>query len=116
MQALRAMAAAAALASMAAGASAAELKVLTAGAFKPVVTALAPLFEQRSGHRLVVDNDTAGALVRRIGDGEAFDVVVLTPAALDQLAKSGRIGAGAPQRLAGPVGGSARGRPNLTST
>jgi len=37
--------------------------VLTAGAYKPVLQALAPAFEQRTGHRLVVDNDTAGALV-----------------------------------------------------
>ena len=37
----------------------AEIKVLTAGAFKPVVVALAPDFEKRSGHRLIIDNDTA---------------------------------------------------------
>jgi len=100
MQRIRSFSTAMLLCAAAVGASAAELKVLTAGAFKPVVVALAPLFEQRSGHRLVIDNDTAGALVKRIDGGEAFDVVVLTPAALDQLAKSGRIGAGAPQRLA----------------
>lgn len=100
MQALRTTAALAALALAAAGTWAAEVKVLTAGAFKPVVTALAPLFEQRTGHKLVIDNDTAGALAKRISGGEAFDVVVLTPAALDQLAKSGRIAAGTTQRLA----------------
>jgi molybdate transport system substrate-binding protein len=31
---------------------AAELKVLTAGAYKPVLLALAPGFEQRTGHQL----------------------------------------------------------------
>lgn len=65
---------------------AADLKVLTAGAFKPVVVALAPVFEQRTGHKLSIDNDTAGALQKRIGNGEAFDLVVLTPAAIEQLA------------------------------
>lgn len=89
-----------ALLALCAGAAAAELKVLTAGAFKSVVVALAPAFEQRTGHRLVVDNDTAGALQRRIGNGEAFDVVVLTPAALDQLAKAGKVDAGTSTRLA----------------
>lgn len=78
----------------------AELKVLTAGAFKPVVTALAPAFEQRTGHKLVIDNDTAGALVKRISGGEVFDLVVLTPGALDQLVKSGQVATGPAQRLA----------------
>jgi molybdate transport system substrate-binding protein len=89
-----------ALLALCSSAAAAELKVLTAGAFKTVVMALAPTFEQRTGHRLVVDNDTAGALQRRIGNGEAFDVVVLTPAALDELAKAGRVDAGTSTRLA----------------
>ena len=81
-------------------ASAAELKVLTAGAFKPIVVALAPVFEQRTGHKLVIDNDTAGALQKRIAGGEAFDVVVLTPAAVEQLVKDGKVVAGSPARLA----------------
>lgn len=63
----------------------AELKVLTAGAFKPVVAALAPQFEKSTGHRLVIENDTAGALTKRIEGGENFDVVFLPPAALTAL-------------------------------
>lgn len=64
---------------IAGGAGAAEIKVLTAGAFKSVVMALVPEFERQTGHKLTVENDTAGALVRRIGNGETFDMVVLTP-------------------------------------
>ena len=82
------------------GAAAADLRVLTAGAYKPVVVALAPAFEQRTGHRLVIDNDTAGALVRRISAGEAFDLVLLTPGGLEQLAKAGKVATGASVRLA----------------
>ncbi len=70
-------------------ARAAEIKVLTAGAFKPVVLALAPAFERASGHTLVVENDTAGALAKRIGSGERFDVAVLSPALVDDLAGRG---------------------------
>ena len=81
-------------------ASAAEVKVLTAGAFKSVVTALAPEFERRSGHKLVVANDTVGALVRRIEAGEAFDLVVLTPQAIEQLGRKGKIAAGTAANLA----------------
>ncbi len=82
------------------GAAAADLRVLTAGAYKPVVVALAPAFEQRTGHRLVIDNDTAGALVRRISAGEAFDLVLLTPGGLEQLAKAGKVDTGASVWLA----------------
>jgi molybdate transport system substrate-binding protein len=94
------LAAVGAFAAMAGGAQAAELKVLTAGAFKPVLLALAPGFEQRSGHKLVIDNDTAGALQKRISGGEVFDAVVLTPGALEQLSKSGQIAPGSAQKLA----------------
>lgn len=66
-------------------AQAAELKVLTAGAFKPVLLAMQAGFEARTGHRLRIDNDTAGALQRRIAAGEAFDVVISSPASLQAL-------------------------------
>ncbi|ARQ00272.1 molybdate ABC transporter substrate-binding protein [Pseudorhodoplanes sinuspersici] len=74
----------------AAPASAAELKILTAGAMKQVVLALQPDFEKQ-GHKLVVDNDTAGALLKRIENGEAFDIAVVTPGVVDQLAAKGKL-------------------------
>jgi molybdate transport system substrate-binding protein len=80
--------------------SAAEIKVLSAGAFKPVVVALAPEFEKQTGHRLMVDNDTAGGLARRIEGGEAFDVVVMPPGGMESLVKAGKIVEGSPVRLA----------------
>lgn len=73
------------------GIQAAEIRVLTAGAFKPIILATAEEFEKQSGHKLVVDNDTAGALLRRIGDGEVFDVAILTPAAVKELVAKGKI-------------------------
>jgi len=66
-------------------ASAADLKLLTAGAFKSVALELVPEFEKKSGHKVTVENDTAGGLARRIAGGEYFDVVVLPPAALAPL-------------------------------
>jgi molybdate transport system substrate-binding protein len=77
-----------ALQSLAAGA--AEVKVLTAGAMKQVVLALQPQFE-KLGHKLVVDNDTVGALQKRIEGGEAFDLVVVTPGVLERFAASNKI-------------------------
>lgn len=73
---------------------AAEIKVLTSGAFKPVVADLASRFTQASGTIVTVDNDTAGALARRVQAGEAFDVLILTPGGLGDLQKNGRIAGG----------------------
>jgi molybdate transport system substrate-binding protein len=81
-------------------ASAAEIRVLTAGAFKPIVLAITPEFEKQTGHKLIVDNDTAGALQRRILGGEAFDVAVVTPAVIRELADKGKIVTGSPVNLA----------------
>jgi molybdate transport system substrate-binding protein len=88
-----------------AAASADDVKVLAAGAFEPVVKALAPVFEQRTGHKLVVDHDTAGGLVRRILDGETFDVLVAPPSALEAVAKAHRLAPGPQKALArGAIG------------
>lgn len=81
-------------------ATAGELKVLTTGAFKPVVTEAAKRFSEATGTQVTVDNDTAGALTRRVEGGETFDVLILTPAALGALQKSGRVGQGKPVPLA----------------
>lgn len=79
---------------------AAEVKVLTAGAFKQVVLALVPDFEKQTGNKVVVDNDTAGGLKKRIESGEAFDVAIITPAIVDDLAGARKIAAGSRVNLA----------------
>lgn len=82
-------------------ATAAEVKVLTSGAFRPVVLALAPEFEQQmGGDTVTVATDTAGGVLRRAEAGEAFDVVVLTPAGLAELAAKGKVAAGTAMDLA----------------
>jgi molybdate transport system substrate-binding protein len=63
-------------------AAAADLKVLTAGAFKGVLVEIAPEFEKRTGNKLSIENDTAGGLAKRVAAGEAFDVVVMPPAGM----------------------------------
>src|SRR5262249_12738859 len=81
-------------------AAAVEIKVLTAGAFKQVLLALVPEFEKQTGHKVTVENDTVGALTKRIDGGEVFDVAVLTPRAVDDLAGKGKFVAGSRQSLA----------------
>jgi molybdate transport system substrate-binding protein len=66
-------------------AAAAEVKVLTAGAMKEVILALVPDFERATGHKVMLDNDTAGALLHRIEGGEAVDFAVITAPVIDAL-------------------------------
>jgi molybdate transport system substrate-binding protein len=82
------------------GAAAAEIKVLTAGAFKQVLLAVLPDFEKQTGHKVTVENDTVGALSKRIEGGEAFDVAVLTPRAVDDLTGKGKFSQGSRANLA----------------
>ena len=82
------------------GAVAAEIKVLTAGAFKQVLVALVPDFEKQTGHKVTVENETVGALTKRIEGGETFDVAVLTPGAVNDLTGKGKFVAGSRANLA----------------
>jgi molybdate transport system substrate-binding protein len=82
------------------GAAAAEVKVLTTGAFKQVVVALVPEFEKATGHKIVVDNGTVGQLIKRVDGGEAFDVLVLNPRGIENYIKTGKIVAGTGARVA----------------
>lgn len=76
------------------GAQAADVRILTTGAMKEVVLAVVPAFEKETGHKAVVSNDTAGALTKRIAGGESFDLAVLTPGAIKDLAAKGKFAGG----------------------
>lgn len=73
------------LAPGATAASGAELTVLCSNGLKAVMEELGPRFERDTGHTLVVRFGLAAALKARIDAGEPFDLVVLTPALLDDL-------------------------------
>ncbi len=101
---------------------AADIRLLTTGAFKPIAQDIIPDFEKQTGHHIILTNDTAGAIVRRVNAGEAFDVVVLTQAALDKMVAAGngklaeetitpliQVGIGVAVRLSAP-------RPDISNT
>jgi len=67
------------------------VKVLTGGAFRRALLAAVPVCERETGRTITVVNDTVGALVRRIKGGEAFDVVIASPAAVEDLASAGKV-------------------------
>jgi molybdate transport system substrate-binding protein len=96
----RLMVALIAIAAAAAPACAAEIKLLTAGAMRGVVDALLPDFEKRTQHKVTVENATVGVLTKRIEGGEAFDIAIVTPAAVGALTQAGKIAAGSRTDLA----------------
>jgi molybdate transport system substrate-binding protein len=81
-------------------ASTADIKVLTAGAMRGVLTELLPQFEKDTGHKVLVDNATAGTLAKRIEGGEAFDVAIITPKVIDGLVEKGKVAPGSRVDLA----------------
>jgi molybdate transport system substrate-binding protein len=81
-------------------AQAAEIRVLTSGAIKAALADIKPLFEEASGHKLVVSSDTSGRIAKRIGDGEETDLLIVTSGGIDELAKQGRVVAGSKAVLA----------------
>src|SRR5436309_14995519 len=82
------------------GAGAGEIKVMHGGAFTQVIAAIVPDFEKATGHKVTLARDTVGALTKRIEGGEGFDLAVLTPEAIDDLIRKGRIAAGSRADLA----------------
>lgn len=88
-------------------AAAEEVKVLTADAFRPALSAMVAVFEKRTGHKLLVVNGTPDALARRIRDGEGFELAVLPPTMLEALGKEGAVSDGSIIPLARVLAGPA---------
>ena len=72
-------------------AGAAEVRVLTSGAFRPVLEAIIPAFESRNASKVIVTTDTAGGVAARIGRGESFDLAILTPATVEGPARDSQV-------------------------
>lgn len=72
-------------------AEAAEIKVLSATAFRPSMSALVGEFERISGHKLTINYGSAGAVRDRVQNGEAADVAISSKPMMEALIASGRI-------------------------
>ncbi len=69
---------------------AAEIKVMSAGAVKPMVLALGQEFARETGNKVEFAFGTVGAMRKRFEDGEAADLVVLSASAIEAMEKSGK--------------------------
>jgi molybdate transport system substrate-binding protein len=68
-----------------------DVRVLSSVAMKSVIEALAPDFARTTKHTMSPVFGIAAAIKTRIEAGEPFDVAVLTPAMLDDLAAKGLV-------------------------
>jgi molybdate transport system substrate-binding protein len=88
---------------------AAEVKVLTSVALKSVLDELAPVFEKKTGDKLVIDYGLAAELKKRIEGGERADLIILTRAMMEDLLKQNKLTADGIVNIAGtPVAVAAR--------
>ena len=76
---------------MATPAHADQIRVLSSVAVKSVIEALAPQFARETKHTVVPEFGIAAAIKTSIEKGEPFDVAILTPAMLDDLAAKGLV-------------------------
>jgi molybdate transport system substrate-binding protein len=82
-------------------AEAAEMKVISGGAFKQVLNDLLAQYGKETGSKPDVTYQTVGQHLKLIAAGqETFDVAVLTPEAIDTLAKEGKVVPGSRADLA----------------
>ncbi len=72
-------------------AHAADIVVLASNGIKAAVLDLVPQFEKTTGHRLVFTWDASNLLVKQVESGDAFDVVIVTPALIKSLIKQGKV-------------------------
>jgi molybdate transport system substrate-binding protein len=78
----------------------AEIKVFSTIAVRGAVEALVPRFEQATGCTFAITFATAPMLVKRVEAGETADLLILSQAGIDALAKAGKLAPGSQVTLA----------------
>jgi molybdate transport system substrate-binding protein len=77
-----------------------DVKIMSSGGLKAVITALADAFARASGHRLAPVFGPPAAIKSRIEDGETVDVAVMTAPLIDALVAQGKLAAATSVELA----------------
>ena len=70
---------------------AADVRVLTNPAYRPVLDALAPQWEKQTGHHVVIIQAIPADLLKRITGGETFDIAVANPPTVTRLKQDGKV-------------------------
>jgi molybdate transport system substrate-binding protein len=98
----------------------AEIKLLSSTALKTTLDDLATEFERTSGRKVVASYAPSAQIAKRIAEGEAGDVAIVTGAGFEELTKQGRLVAGSRINVArSAIGVAVRPgtpRPDISST
>jgi molybdate transport system substrate-binding protein len=71
--------------------NAAEVTVIASTAMREVMDELVPIFERASGHKVAINFLSGSVLPVKLKEGAQADVVVTTPATIDDLVAAGRV-------------------------
>jgi molybdate transport system substrate-binding protein len=71
--------------------NAAEVTVIASTAMREVMDELVPMFERASGHKVAINFLSGSGLPVKLKEGAQADVVVTTPATIDDLVAAGRV-------------------------
>lgn len=71
-----------------------EITLISGGAIEPGLRAATAAFEKQTGHKVNITFNTTPQMLKRIGAGDSFDVVIAPPAAIAEFAKAGKLEAG----------------------
>jgi len=77
-----------------------EIKLLGPVSLRVVLPTLLPQFEKSSGHTVTVGYATLGAITKRLVEGEAVDVAMVSPEQNAELQKQGKLLAGSRAEIA----------------
>jgi molybdate transport system substrate-binding protein len=72
-------------------AQAADVKVMTSVALRSVLDELSPVFEKKTGHKLVIDYALAAEQKKRVLDGEHADVIIIVRPMMEDLVKQKKV-------------------------
>jgi molybdate transport system substrate-binding protein len=76
---------------MASTAQAVEINVIASTAMREVLEELVPMFERGSGHKVVLSFQSGSVLPVKVKEGAQADLVVTTPATIDELVAAGKL-------------------------
>ncbi len=77
-----------------------EIQVLSSNAFKEAYLELVPKFERATGHKVTTTFEPTTGIMRRMADGESYDLVIMSSDGIDKLTQSGHLVAGTRADLA----------------
>ena len=78
----------------------ADITLLGPVSLRAVLPTLLPQFEKASGHKVTVGYATLGAITKRLVEGEAADVAMVSPEQNEELQKQGKLLAGSRTEIA----------------